>query len=61
MQWGWECHVEFNAGKTNSIVLFDWSNDSGVIYSKMNRYFLKENSSFRILGLFFPSKCNWKF
>ena len=38
------------------IVLFHWSNDSGVIDLKMDELVLEEKSSFKMLGLSFSSK-----
>ena len=47
--------VVFNAGKTQ-LVSFDRSNNTGAIDVKMDRPVLKENSSFKILGLTFSPK-----
>ena len=40
--------------------MFDRSNNSGAIYVKMDGSVHEENSSFKMLGLFFPSKLNWR-
>ena len=42
--------VAFNIAKTQ-LVLFDWSNNTGTIYVKMDASVVVENSSFKILGL----------
>ena len=54
MDWGKKWLVDFNAGKTQ-LVLFDWSNNNGSIYVKMNGSVLDEKSSFKILALTFSS------
>ena len=53
--WGRKWLVDFNAGKTQ-LVLFDWSNITGAIDVKMDGSFLKEKSSFKLLGLTLFSK-----
>ena len=50
MDWGRKWLVDFNAGKSQ-LVLFDLSNNTGVIYVKMDGSDLKEKSSFKMLGL----------
>ena len=47
--------VDFNTGKTQ-LVSFDWSNNSGSIYVKMDGSVLEEKPSFKMLGLTFSSK-----
>ena len=51
------CWFQFNAGKT--LVSFDWSNNNGSIYVKMDAPVLEEKSSFKVLGLTFSSKLDW--
>ena len=58
MDWGKKWLVHFNAGKTQ-LVLFDRSNSTGSIDVKMDGFFLEEKSSFKMLGLTFPSKSDW--
>ena len=58
MEWGRNGLVDFNAGKTQ-LVLFDRSNNTGAINVKMDGSVLKENSSFKMLGLTFTSKLDW--
>ena len=41
------------------LVLFDRSNNTGAIDVKMDGSVLKENSSFKMLGLIFSSKLDW--
>ena len=41
------------------LVSFDQSNNNGSIDVKMNGSFLEEKSSFKMLGLTFPSKLDW--
>ena len=50
--------VDFNAGKTQ-LVLFDRSNNNGSTDVKMDGSVLEEKSSFKMLGLTFPSKFDW--
>ena len=50
--------VDFNGGKTQ-LVLFDQSNNTGAIDVKIDWSFLKEKSSFKMLGLTFTSKLHW--
>ena len=58
MDWGKKWLVDFNAGKTQ-LVSLDQSNNNSSIYVKMNGSFLEEKSSFKMLGLTFPSKLDW--
>ena len=58
MDWGRKWLVDFNTGKTQ-LVLFDRSNNTGVIDVKMDRFVLVEKSSFKMLGLTFSSKLDW--
>ena len=58
MDWGRKWLVVFNAGKTQ-LVSFDRSNNTGAIDVKMDRSVLKENSSFKILGLTSSPKLDW--
>ena len=39
--------------------MFDWSNSNGSIDVKMDGSVLEEKSSFKMLGLTFPSKLDW--
>ena len=57
MEWGKMWLVEFDAGKTQ-LVLLDQYTDSGAIDVKMNGYFLEKKSPFKIFGLTFYSKLN---
>ena len=50
--------VHFNAGKTQ-LFSFDRSYNNGSIEVKMDGSALEEKSSFKILGLTFPSKFDW--
>ena len=54
VDWGSMWLVDFNAGKTQ-LVSFDLSNNSGAIDVKIDGSVLEEKSSFKILGLSFPS------
>ena len=49
---------DFNAGKTQ-LVLFDQSKNTGAIDVKMVGSVLEEKTSFKMLGLTFPSKLDW--
>ena len=60
MDWGRKWLVDFNAGKTQ-LVLIDQSDNTGAIDVKMDGSVLQENSSFKILGLTFSSKLDWGF
>ena len=51
--------VDFNTVKTQ-LVLFDQSNNTGAIDGKMNESVLEEKSSFKVLGLTFSSKLDWR-
>ena len=55
MDWGRKWLVDFSAGKTQ-LILFDWSNNSGAIDLKMDGSVFEEKSSYKMLGLTFPSK-----
>ena len=54
LDWGKKWLVDFNAGKTQ-LVSFDQSNNNGSIDVKMDWSVLEEKSSFKMLGLTFPS------
>ena len=54
VDWGKKWLVDFSVGKSQ-LVLFDWSNNNGSIYVKMNGSVLDEKSSFKILALTFSS------
>ena len=58
VDWGKKWLVDFNAVKTQ-LVLLDWSNNNGSIDVKMDGSVLKEKSSFKMLGLTFSSKLGW--
>ena len=58
MDWGKECLVDCNDGKTQ-LVSFDWSNSTGAIDVKMDGSVLEEKSSFKILWLMFSLKLDW--
>ena len=49
--------VDFNAGKTQ-LVLFDWSNNTGAIYVKMEGSVFEEKY-FKMLRLTFSSGLDW--
>ena len=55
VDWGRKWLVDFNAGKTQ-LVSFDQSKNTGAIDVKMDGSFLKEKTSFKMLGLTFSSK-----
>ena len=55
MDWGRKSSVDFNTGKTQ-LVSFDYT---GTIDVKMDGSVLEEKSSFKMLGLTFPSKLDW--
>ena len=59
VDWGKKWLVDFNAGKTQ-LVSFDWSNNNGSIEVKMGGSILEEKSSFKMLGLTFSSKLDWR-
>ena len=50
LDWVEKWFVDFNAGKTQ-LVSFDWSNNNGSIYVKIEGSVLDEKSSFKMLGL----------
>ena len=50
--------VDFNAGKT-LLASFERSNNNGSIDVKMDGSVFEEKSSFKIMGLTFPSKLDW--
>ena len=59
MDWGKKWLVDFNAGKTQ-LVLLDPSNNNGAIDVKMDGSVHEEkSSSFKMLGLTFFSKLEW--
>ena len=58
--WGKKWLVDFNAGKTQ-LVLLDRSNNTGAIDVKMDGSLLEEKSSFKMLGLTFSSTLDWGF
>ena len=58
VDWGRMWLVDVNAGNTQ-LVSFDWSNNTGAIDVKMDGSVLEEKSSFKMLGLTFPSKLDW--
>ena len=41
--------VDFSAGKT-LLLLFDWSNNTGAIYVKMDGFIFEKKLSFKMLG-----------
>ena len=55
VDWGKKWFVDFNAGKTQ-LASFDWSNNNGSIYVKIDGSVLEKKSSFKMLGLAFSSK-----
>ena len=58
VEWGKKLLVNLNAGKTQ-LVLFEWSNNNGSIYVKMDGFVPEEKSSFKMLQLTFSSKLDW--
>ena len=58
VDWGRMWLVDVNAGNTQ-LVSFDWPNNTGAIDVKMDGSVLEEKSSFKMLGLTFPSKLDW--
>ena len=58
VDWGKKWLVDFKAWKTQ-LVSFDRSNNNGSIDVKMDGSFFEEKSSFKMLGLTFPSKLDW--
>ena len=59
LSWVRKWLVNFNAGKTQQLVLFNRSNDAFAIDVKMSRSVLEEKLSFKTLGLTFSSKSDW--
>ena len=59
VDWGKKWLVEFNAGKTR-LVSFDLSSNTGSIDLKTNGSVFEEKSSFKMLGLTFCSKLDWR-
>ena len=59
VDWGRKWFVDFNAGKTQ-LFSFDCSNNTGTIDIKIDGSVFEENSSFKMLGLTFSSKLDWK-
>ena len=59
MDWGKKWFIDFNAGKTQ-LFSFDWSSNTGSIDVKMDESVLEEKSSFKMLGLTFSSKLDWR-
>ena len=58
VDWGRKWLVDFKAEKTQ-LVLFDQSENTGLIGVKMDGSVLEEKSSFKMLGLTFSFKLNW--
>ena len=58
MNWGKRWLVDFNAGKTQ-LVLLDRSKDTGAIDVNMDGSVLEEKTSFKMLGLTLSSKLDW--
>ena len=58
MDWGKKWLADFNTGKSQ-LVSFDWPNNFGSIYVKMDGFVLEEKSIFKMLGLTFSSKLYW--
>ena len=59
VEWGEKWLVSFNATKTK-LLSFNRHRESGLIPLKMNDIELPESSSFRLLGLVFTPKLDWK-
>ena len=59
VDWGRKWLVDFNAGNIQ-LVLFDRSNNTGATNVKMDSSVLEEKSSFKMLGLTFLSKLDWR-
>ena len=57
MDWGRKWLVDFNAGKTQ-LVLLDQSNNTGAIDVKLEGSVVEEKSSFKVLEWTFSSKLN---
>ena len=60
LDWGMKRIIVFNAEKTE-LVSFDWSSNSGAINAKMDWSVLEYKLFFKILGLSFSSKFEWRF
>ena len=58
MDWGRKLLVDFNAGKTQ-LVLLNLFIKTGAIDAKMDGSVLQENLSFKMLGLTFSLKLDW--
>ena len=58
VDWSRKWLVDFNAGKTQ-LVLLDRSNNNGATDLKMDESVLEEKSSFKMLRLTFFSKFDW--
>ena len=58
MDWGRKWVVDFNSGKTQS-VLFDHAKNKGAVDIKMDGSDIDKKSSFKMLGLTFSSKLDW--
>ena len=58
MDWVKKWLVDFNAGRTQ-LVSFDRSISNGSIDVKIDESVLEEKSSFKMLGLTFPSELDW--
>ena len=56
MDWGKKGLVDFNAGKTQ-LVLIDRSNNTGAVDVKMDGSVFEEKSSFKMLGWTFSYRC----
>ena len=59
MDWGKKWLADFSAGKTQP-VLFDRSNNNGSVDVKMDGSVHEKKSSFKMLGLTFSSKLDWR-
>ena len=58
VDWGRKWILDFNAGKTQ-LILFDQSNNTGIIDVKIEGPALDEKPSFKMLRLTFSSKLDW--
>ena len=58
MDWGRKWLVDFNAAKTQ-LVLLDQSKNNRAIDVKLDGSVLEEKTSFKMLGLTFSSKLGW--
>ena len=59
VDWGRKWLVDFNAGKAH-LVLFDKSNSTGAIDVKIDRSVFEEKLCFKMLGMTFSSKLDWR-